>query len=96
MASLEAVRKDTHDTVVGRPFTRTPGLPTWEQKEKFLEEAEEVALEFTVNHAWAGDHGLLAEIMGPVKYLAKWGMCMFPCRVPQLLIPKCYCLFGVN
>ena len=87
MASLEAVRKDTHDTVVGRPFTRTPGLPTWEQKDKFLEEAEEMALEFTVNHEWAGKFGLLAEIIGPVKYLAKTEKVYVPPPRPPVVHP---------
>jgi len=88
MASLEAVRKYRHDTVVGRPFTRTPGLPTWGQKEKFLEEAEEVALEFIVNHAWAGEHGLLAEIMGPVKYQSKTGKEYVPPPRPPVVDPQ--------
>ena len=62
MSANETVRKETQDTVVGRPFTRVPGHPTWEQKDKFLQEAEDLAMEFTVNYDWAGDHGLLAEI----------------------------------
>ena len=50
MSANETVRKETHDSVVGRPFTRIPGQPTWEQKEKFLEETGELAIEFTVSY----------------------------------------------
>ena len=70
MADHEAVRKQTHDAVVARPFTRIAGLPTWEEKENFLEEACTLAMSFIVAYDWAGDHGLLAEIVGKVKYLA--------------------------
>ena len=70
MADHEAVRKQTHDAVVARPFTRIAGLPTWEEKENFLEEASTLAMCFIVAYDWAGDHGLLAEIVGKVKYLA--------------------------
>ena len=62
MASHEAVRKATHETVVGRPFTRIPGEPTWEQKENFLRESTDLSLEFTVSYNWAGGHGLLAYV----------------------------------
>ena len=48
MANYEAPRKATHDTVVDRPFTRIPGLPTPEQKENFLEEVEEITIEMVV------------------------------------------------
>ena len=53
MANYKAVTKATHDTIVGRPFTRIPGLPTWEQKETFLEEAEEMSMEMIVFYDWA-------------------------------------------
>ena len=68
MANHEALRKATFDSVVGRPFTRIPGLPTWEQKETLLEEAQESAMEMVVSYDWAGDHELLPEIIGHVKF----------------------------
>ena len=40
------------------------GKPTYEQKEKFIEEAEELAMAFTVSYPWAGKHHLLAEVIG--------------------------------
>ena len=67
MGSSKTVRKDTHDAVISTPFTRIPGLPTWEAWENFLEEAQESALGITVEYDWAGDHGLLAEIVGATK-----------------------------
>ena len=56
MVNYEGIRKETYDAVVGRPFTRIPGLPTWEQKEAFLEEAQESAMEQVVSYEWAGNH----------------------------------------
>ena len=67
----ENVRQQTKAAVVARPFTRVTGKPTYEQKEKFIEEAEELAMAFTVSYTWSGAHGLLAEIMGDRKYLAE-------------------------
>ena len=69
MANYEALRKATHNAVIGRPFTRILGLSTWEQKETFLEEAENTAMEMVVTYDWADDHGLLPEIIGQVKFL---------------------------
>ena len=68
MVNYEGIQKETYDTVVGRPFTRIPGLPTWEQKETFLEEAQESAMEQVVSYEWAGDHGLLPEVIKNVKF----------------------------
>ena len=68
MTSPKSLKKDTHDAVVGTPFTRVPGLPTWEAWENFLEESQEAALGITVEYDWAGDHGLLVEIVGATNY----------------------------
>ena len=69
----ESIRQQTHAAVVANPFTRVPGQPTFEQKEAFISECEEVALQFTVSYPWAGEHGLLAEVAGATKYLATTG-----------------------
>ena len=71
MINYEGIRKETYDAVVGRPFTRIPGLPTWEQKETFLEEAEEISMKMAVSYDWAEDHRLLPEIIGHVKFLSR-------------------------
>ena len=60
----ESVRQQTTDAVLARPFTRVTGKPTFEQKEKFLEEAEELAMNFAVTYPWSGAYGLLAKVMG--------------------------------
>ena len=52
----ESVRQQTRDAVLARPLTRVTGRPTNEQKEKFIEEAEELAMAFTVSYPWAGQH----------------------------------------
>ena len=36
----ESVRQQTKAAVEARPFTRVTGKPTYEQKEKFIDEAE--------------------------------------------------------
>ena len=69
----ESVRQQTKNAVLARPFTRVAGKPTFEQKESFIEEAEDLAMSFSVSYTWAGEHGLLAEIQGWHKYSAKMG-----------------------
>ena len=69
----ESVRQQTKNAVLARPFTRVAGKPTFEQKESFIEEAEDLAMSFSVSYTWAGEHGLLAEIQGWHKYNAKTG-----------------------
>ena len=74
----ENVRQQTKDAVMARLLTRITGKPTYEQKEKFIEEAEELAMAFTVSYLWAEQHGLLAEVMGAHKYHAKTGKIYVP------------------
>ena len=87
MTDCETTRKSTHDAVISKQFTRIPGLPTWEQKESFILEASELAMSFTVTYPWAGDHGLLAEILGQAKYLAKTGKNYVPPVRPPPSLP---------
>ena len=67
----ESVRQQTKNAVQARPFTRVTGKPTYEQKEKFIDETEELAMALTVLYPWSGPHGLLAKVMGAHKYLAR-------------------------
>ena len=69
----ENVRQQTKNAVQARPFTRLTGKPTYEQKERFIDEAEELAMGFTVSYPWSGAHSLLTEVMGARKYLAETG-----------------------
>ena len=73
----------THAAVLATPFTRVTGQPTFEQKENFQAEAEDLALKFTVSYPWAGKHRLLANVLGAAKYLAKTGkVYVAPVRQP--------------
>ena len=87
MVDYETIRKETHDYVVSRPFTRVPGLPTWEQGQKFLEECEELAMAMDATYDWAGDHGLLAEIYGYQKYFQLTGKQYMPPPSPPVVHP---------
>ena len=69
----ESVRQQTRDAVLTRPFTRVTGKPTYEQKEKAIGKAEELAMAFIVSYPWAGQRGLLAKVMGAHKHLAETG-----------------------
>ena len=60
----ESVRQQTRDAILARPFTRVTGKPTYEQKGKFIVEAEELAMTFTASYPWEGKHCLLAKVMG--------------------------------
>ena len=44
------------------------GLPSWEQKERFYDKAQELALTYDkVSYKWEGEYGLLAEIIGSTR-----------------------------
>ena len=51
-------------------YTRIHGKSTWEQVENLHEESEDIAMKCDVSYTWSDEHGLPAEIMGAVKYLA--------------------------
>ena len=66
-----------------RPFRGPAGQPTFKQKGAFLEEVEELVMTFQVSFSWAGAHGLLAGVMGAVKYLSQTGKnCVLPVCPP--------------
>ena len=54
-----------------KTLSRIYGKPMWRNKEDLLPEAGEVTLNCDVHYAWAGEFGLLATILGPVRYLAE-------------------------
>ena len=60
-AVVEAIR--------AQPFTRIHGQPTRKSRDRLLEEASTIASSFDVPYTWAGDHGLLVEVIGEVEYL---------------------------
>ena len=84
----KSVRQQTRDAVLARPFTRVTGKPTYEQKEKFIDKAEELAMAFTVSYPWSRQHGLLAGVMGTHKYLAETGKNYVPPARPPMYDPR--------
>ena len=86
MVDHKTIRKETHNYVVLRPFTRVAGLPTWEQTQTFLKEFENIAMAIDISYDWAGDHGLLAELYGYQKYFTLTGIDMCPQIGPLLYI----------
>ena len=84
----ENVRQQTKSAVQARPFTRVTGKPTYEQKEKFIDEAEELAMGFTVSYTWSVARGLLAEVMGTRKYLDETGKHYVPPARPPVYNPE--------
>ena len=69
MAEYSSLKDQVRANVFAKPFTRIPGKPTWEDKEKLIQEAEILALDLGVSYDWAGEYGLLAEVQGAAKYL---------------------------
>ena len=71
MTSYHDLKDSTYKWIRARPFMRIHGKPTWDQVEQLHEEASYVAIDCDVSYTWSGGHGLLAEILGAVKYLAE-------------------------
>ena len=69
IASNHMLKKATLDTIIARPFTKSVGRkPIWRQDENLIKEMTEAVLSCDVTYNWAGKCGLLAELVGAVKY----------------------------
>ena len=67
-ADPEVARRNAYQRAKDTTFTRVAGLPSWEQKERFYAEAQDLALTYdNVSYEWAGEYGLLAEIIGATR-----------------------------
>ena len=77
----KSIRKQTQDAVDARPFTRVPGQPTFEQREKIL---KELVMSFAVSYLWAREHGLLTKVMGAPKYQIKTSRNYVPSARPPI------------
>ena len=67
-ADPEVARRNAYRRAKDTTFTRVAGLPSWEEKETFYDEAQELALTYdNVTYDWAGEYGLLAEIIGATR-----------------------------
>ena len=72
-ATILQAKKAAFDAVCECPLTQILGRPTYTQRDKLVEEISDLALECNVTYKWAGDYGLLAEIMGNGPYLLLTG-----------------------
>ena len=69
IASNHVLEKATFDATRARPFTKiTERKPTWRQVESLIKEMMDAALSGNVTYDWAGEFGLVAKIVGAVKY----------------------------
>ena len=51
----KSVRQQTKYTVLVRPLKRVTGKPTFDQKQTFIEEAEDLTMSFLVFYPCAGE-----------------------------------------
>ena len=51
----KSVRQQTKYTVLVRPLKRVTGKPTFDQKQAFIEEAEDLTMSFLVFYPCAGE-----------------------------------------
>ena len=72
-AAIHQAEKAAFNAVCKCPLTRILGQPTRTQRDKLVEEISNLALECNVTYEWAGDYGLLVEIMGNGAYLLLTG-----------------------
>ena len=68
MTSYHDLERQVYEDIRAMPFTRIHGRPTWRTKEKLMKEAKRPALNQRVSYDWAGQFGLLAEIIGAARY----------------------------
>ena len=73
VSTAMSAQKAVYDAIRAKPFTRVHGRPTRKSYDRLLEEACELASAFDVPYEWAGDHGLLAEVLGAEAYLRVTG-----------------------
>ena len=70
MTSYHDLEKQVYEDIRAEPYTRIPGRPSWRAKEGLAKEARNHALRHRVSYDWAGQYGLLAEIIGAARYAA--------------------------
>ena len=64
MTSYHDLEKQTYEEIRAKPFKRIHGLPSWRAKEQLVKDCRGPALACRVSYDWAGNYGLLAEIIG--------------------------------
>ena len=69
MTSYDDLEKQVYDDIRSTLFMRIHGRPTWRAKVKLLKEAKRPALKQRVSYDWAGQYGIVAEIIGAARYV---------------------------
>ena len=72
-AAILQAEKAVFNAVCKHPLTRILGQPTRTQRDKLVEEISNLTIECNVTYEWAGDYGLLVEIMGNGAFLLLTG-----------------------
>ena len=68
MTSYHDLQDSTFKDVTDVPFTIIPGRPDYEQKERLLQEVVDRAISVQASYSWCGTYGLMATVMGAVKW----------------------------
>ena len=66
--SYHDLQTDTEDKVLTHQLTKIHGRPYWMQLQKMIKELCKIACIFKVSYEWSGNYGLMAMILGAVKY----------------------------
>ena len=64
------------------PLTKIHWTPTWLQKESLLSKIKKLAINAKVHYDWAGNYGLLAMVIGTVRYLNNTALVYAPPTQP--------------
>ena len=70
--SYHDLQKDTEDDVLTHQLTKIHGRPYWMQMQKMIKELCKIACKFKVSYNWSGNYGLMAMILGTVKYALRY------------------------
>ncbi len=71
--TAKQLEETAYEAVRAKPFTKINGQPSWKAQKNLETEACKVAMDADVSYPWAGDFGLLAKVVGAVKYKEEMG-----------------------
>ena len=85
MVTKPQAKKAEYDRIRAKPFTRIHGRPTRNGVDRLASEAGDAVLETQIpGFDWAGEHGLLAEVVGDALYTDKTGKTYILPTEPQV------------
>lgn len=70
MTSFHDLKKHFYDEIRATPFTSIHGLPSRRCKEALVKLFRNIALKYDISYNWSGGFGLLAFIIGAVRFAA--------------------------